>query len=126
MLFVSNFFKRLTMKCKTLLMAGLMFMAVGLYSCAPSDATVQQDVNAKISSVSGVTAEVKEGVVTLSGEVADDATKAAAEDSVKSVKGVKSVSNNIMVQAPVPPPPPTSDTTGSNGRLPGDTTQHVQ
>jgi hyperosmotically inducible periplasmic protein len=114
------------MKCKSLLFAGLMFMAVGLFSCQPSDSNVQQDVNAKISSVSGVTADVKDGVVTLNGTVMDDATKAAAEDSVKTVKGVKSVSNNITVQAP-PPPPAMGDSTNPSGNtMPGDTTTHVQ
>ncbi|SFN87308.1 BON domain-containing protein [Chitinophaga sp. YR627] len=100
------------MKCKTFLMAGMMFLAVCLFACSPSDSSVQQSVNEKLTASPGVTAEVKEGVVTLNGEVADDAAKTAAEDAVKGVSGVKSVTNNIMVQAAVPPPPPpAADTT---------------
>src|SRR5690606_32110919 len=38
----------------------------------------------------------------ISGEVADESTKAAVETAAKSVKGVKSVTNNLSV----PPPPP--------------------
>lgn len=87
-------------------MAGMMFLAVCLFSCSPSDSSVQQSVNEKLTASPGVTAEVKEGAVTLNGEVADDAAKMAAEDAVKGVSGVKSVTNNIMVQAAVPPPPP--------------------
>lgn len=94
------------MKCRTFLMAGMMFLAVSLFSCSPSDSSVQQSVNEKLTASPGVTAEVKEGVVTLNGEVADDAAKMAAEDAVKGVSGVKSVTNNVMVQAAVPPPPP--------------------
>jgi len=94
------------MKCKTFLMAGLMFLSVCFYACAPSDTSVQQSVNEKLTASPGVSAEVKEGNVTLSGEVPDDAAKTAAEDAVKGVSGVKSVTNNIMVQAAVPPPPP--------------------
>ncbi|WP_232538726.1 BON domain-containing protein [Chitinophaga tropicalis] len=94
------------MKCKTFLMAGLMLLAVCLFSCQPSDSHLQKAVNEKLSSTPGVTADVKDGIVTLGGEVADDASKMAAEDAVKSVAGVKSVTNNIMVQAAVPPPPP--------------------
>jgi hypothetical protein len=94
------------MKCKTFLMAGMMFLAVCLFACQPSDSNVQQAVNEKLTATPGVSAEVKEGVVTLSGEVQDEAAKMAAEDAVKGVNGVKAVTNNIMVQAAVPPPPP--------------------
>jgi hyperosmotically inducible periplasmic protein len=94
------------MKNRSLLMAGLLFIAVGLFSCQPSDSTIQQGVNEKLASSPGITAEVKGGVVTLNGEVTDDAAKTSAEESVKSVSGVKSVSNNLMVEAPVPTPTP--------------------
>ncbi len=36
----------------------------------------------------------------------DDAAKTAAEDAAKSVKGVKSVVNNVMLTPPPPPPAP--------------------
>ncbi|MEP6514039.1 MAG: BON domain-containing protein, partial [Parafilimonas sp.] len=42
-----------------------------------------------------------EGVVTLSGECSDDNCKAAAEESAKSVEGVKEVINHISI-TPVP------------------------
>jgi osmotically-inducible protein OsmY len=93
------------MRNRSLLMAGLLFIAVSLFSCQPSDTTIQQGVNEKLAGTPGITGEVKGGVVILSGEVSDDAAKTAAEESVKSVSGVKSVTNNVMVQAAVVPPP---------------------
>lgn len=94
------------MKLRSYLMAGLMLLAVCLFACKPNDSKIQQAVNEKLSASPGVSAEVKGGVVTLNGEVADEAAKTAAEDAVKGVKGVKSVTNNIMIQAPAPPPAP--------------------
>ncbi|MGL6266322.1 MAG: BON domain-containing protein, partial [Chitinophagaceae bacterium] len=74
-------------------------------ACKPSDAAIAEAVKTKISSVtSGLVVDVKEGVVTLTGQVADDATKAAVESALQGIKGVKSVVNNTMV--PPPPPPP--------------------
>jgi hyperosmotically inducible periplasmic protein len=74
-------------------------------ACKPSDSAIAEAVKTKISSVTqGLTVDVKEGVVTLTGQVADDATKAAVESALQGIKGVKSVVNNTTV--PPPPPPP--------------------
>lgn len=92
---------------KPILLAFLLGIGVFLYACKPSDAKLQKEVNDKLSTASpGVIAEVKGGVATLSGEVMDDAAKTAAEDAAKSVKGVKSVVNNVMLTPPPPPPAP--------------------
>ena len=53
--------------------------------------------------LSGVNVEIKDGVATLSGQVKDNASREAAESTVKGVKGVKSVNNNITVM-PAPAP----------------------
>ena len=53
--------------------------------------------------LSGVNVEIKDGVATLSGQVKDNASREAAESTVKGVKGVKSVNNNISVM-PAPAP----------------------
>lgn len=63
--------------------------------------------------MTGTTVDVKDGVVTLSGECKDDACKAMCEKTVAAVKGVKSVVNNCTV-APPPPPAPASVTTTLN------------
>jgi hyperosmotically inducible periplasmic protein len=74
-------------------------------ACKPSDSAIAEAVKTKISSVTqGLTVDVKEGVVTLTGQVADDATKAAVGSALQGIKGVKSVVNNTTV--PPPPPPP--------------------
>lgn len=93
---------------KSFLIACLaLMMGVFFYACKPSDAKVQKEVNDKLSTAApGVIAEVKDGVATLSGEVVDEAAKTTAEDAAKGVKGVKSITNNIMVTPPPPPPPP--------------------
>jgi osmotically-inducible protein OsmY len=67
-----------------------------LMSCKgkTSDADVKTSVDNAIAanaSLSGVSTSVKDGVVTLSGEVKDDAAKASAENSGRGINGVKSV-----------------------------------
>ncbi|MBO9730881.1 MAG: BON domain-containing protein [Chitinophaga sp.] len=83
---------------------GLLFMI----SCKgkPKDADIQATVVAALQSTPGVTADVKDGVVTLSGTVATEADKDAAENTAKVAQGVKSVVNNLTVTPPPPPPPP--------------------
>lgn len=88
------------------MLAFLVGIGVLFYACKPSDAKLQKEVNDKLATAApGVIAEVKGGVATLSGEVMDDAAKTTAEDAAKSVKGVKSVVNNVMLTPPPPPPP---------------------
>jgi hyperosmotically inducible protein len=84
-------------------MAVVAFMA----ACGKSDADVQKNVAAKLAAdnVSGVTAAVKDGVATLTGEVADITVKTKAETSAKTAEGVKSVVNNITLR-PLPTPVP--------------------
>lgn len=82
-----------------------------------SDQQIAADVNAKIaaeSALSGqeVQAAVQNGVVTLSGSVDNDAARALAGNDSGSVDGVKTVVNNLTVEAPPPPeaqPNPAAD-----------------
>lgn len=81
-----------------------MAVSVLFTACKPNDSAVAESVKAKISAVAqGLAVDVKNGVVTLTGTVADDATKAAVEAALQGVKGVKSVVNSLSV---TPPPPP--------------------
>ena len=74
-------------------------------SCKPSDEKIAEAVKAKIGAVaSTINVSVADGVATLTGEVKDDVTKAAAETALQGVKGLKSVVNSLTV--PPPPPPP--------------------
>ena len=68
-----------------------------------SDADVKTAVDNAIAANAGpstVSTSVNDGVVTLSGEVKDEATKTAAETAARGVNGVKSVTNNLSVTPP--------------------------
>lgn len=81
-----------------------------LTSCkGPSDSDIQTSVNQKIASNAGVSASVTDGVVTLTGECADENCKTSSETAVKGVKGVKSVTNNITIAAAPAPVTITAD-----------------
>lgn len=96
------------MKTKSLLkMLTLVFLlGVVFTSC---DNVKDSDLQSKSMEVLATNADatdidvtVVDKVATLSGTVADDATKSYVETSVLGVKGVKSVVNNIMVVPPAP------------------------
>ncbi len=92
------------MKKATALLTG--FLVLFLVACGPSDAKIQEEVNAKLASTSpGVSGQVAKGVVTLSGEVTDPNAKNDAATAVQDIKGVKSVDNKITIAMPPPPPP---------------------
>ncbi len=71
------------------------------------DADIKTEVEAALASepgYAGVAVGVTDGVVTLTGEVADPAAKSGLQTHIASVKGVKSVTDNTTV---APPPAPT-------------------
>jgi osmotically-inducible protein OsmY len=80
-------------------------VALFLSACGKSDADLTKAVNDKLAAdkVTGVTVAVKDGVATLTGEVADITVKTKAETSAKSVEGIKSVTNSLTLK-PLPPP----------------------
>ncbi|NNE68287.1 MAG: BON domain-containing protein [Pyrinomonadaceae bacterium] len=92
------------MKTKLITVLGLS-LALLLGACGgPSDADLQSSADKALkgdTSTSTVTVEVKDGVATITGDVKDDAAKAKAEELAK-VEGVKSVTNDVNVVAPVP------------------------
>ena len=77
--------------------------ALAFAACGPKDADIKASADSAIAGVQGVTVDVTKGVATISGQFTDEAAKAATEEKVKAVKGVKSVVNNATV---TPPPPP--------------------
>lgn len=88
-----------------LLAVPVLFLFVATTSCnsKAKDSDIKTDVDKAIASnstLSGVSVSVKEGVVTLSGEVKDEATKSSAATTASGVKGVKSVTNNLSVTPP--------------------------
>jgi osmotically-inducible protein OsmY len=81
-------------------------VALLLSACGKKDADIQKAAQDKLAAdnISGATVTVKDGVATLTGEVADITVKNRAESAVK-VDGVKSVTNNLTLR-PLPTPPP--------------------
>lgn len=74
----------------------------GTTTSGPDDSTIQTAVDKKFSddpklSALGVTATVMNGKVTLMGSVQNAADKTLVERTVRNVKGVKSVDNQITV-----------------------------
>lgn len=89
----------------------VMAIAMLALACGKSDADLTKAATDKLAAdkVVGVTAAVKDGVATLTGEVADITVKSKAEASVKSVEGIKSVANNITLKPLPTPEPPSPD-----------------
>ena len=84
------------------LFAMMLSASIAVVSCKPKDADVKAAVEKSIAAnaaLTGVVVDVKDGVATLSGEIKNEADKAAAEALVKGIKGVKSVTDNITVAA---------------------------
>lgn len=82
------------------LTALMLALAVVVPSCksGPSDAELTTAVQAATAGTPGVSVTVKDGTVTLAGEVADDIAKTNAENAAKGVEGVKGVANNLTVK----------------------------
>src|SRR5688572_25249028 len=97
--------KNKKMKIKKNLFAVLLIASTLISGCKPKDADIQANVEKKLrtnTEMTGpVTASVNDGVATISGECKDEACKAKCGELAASVKGVKSVVNNMTVPAPV-------------------------
>ena len=90
-----------------------MAMTLSLTSCKPKDADVKAKVETKLKAnpdASNVMVTVNDGVATLSGEVKDEATKAAVEAAAKDA-GAKSVVNSTTITMVEPPMPVVADDT---------------
>ncbi|MCA5004666.1 BON domain-containing protein [Sphingobacterium bovistauri] len=79
-------------------------IAISTSSCKSkvSDADLKAKVETVVASTPGVTVDVKDGVLTLSGSVATEAEREAIANTAKAAdsKNIKSVVNNIVVEAP--------------------------
>ena len=92
-------------KITIMLMSFALF--VSIISCKPGDDKINEAVKAALAgneALSTVTSSVKDGVVTLRGEVDDDGVKSLAETTVRDIKGVESVVNSLSVKPQGPTP----------------------
>ncbi len=83
----------------------ILALTISVSSCKPKDAEIQKAVQTAIATspdATDVIATVEKGVVTLTGEVKDDATSTAVNALAAGVKNVKSVVNNLSVVPPAP------------------------
>jgi BON domain-containing protein len=98
------------------LAVGLTGAVAGCKSSAPDDATLNTQVQSKLFSDQALRGEaiqtaVSSGTVTLSGTVSSDTARSGAASDAAQIAGVKTVVNNLSVQAPAatatatPPPP---------------------
>ncbi|HEX6848924.1 MAG TPA: BON domain-containing protein [Chitinophagaceae bacterium] len=83
----------------------ILFLIASVTACKQktTDADIKTAVDNAIAanaSLSGTYTDVKDGVVTLTGQVKDDAAKADAETAARGINGVKSVVNNLTVTPP--------------------------
>ncbi len=87
------------------MLALVLVCSIAFVSCKPKDADVQKKAETSIKAnpdAANVMVTVNDGVATLTGEVKDEATRAAVEDAAKKA-GAKSVVNNTTVYvAPAP------------------------
>lgn len=96
-------------------------IALFMSACGKSDADLQKAVQDKLAAdkVTGVTVAVKDGVATLSGEVADVTVKSKAETSAKAVEGIKSVTNSLTTK-PLPVATPAAADPALTGKITED------
>ncbi len=89
-------------------------------ACGKSDADLAKAVSDKLAAdgVTGVSVTVKDGVATLTGEVADITVKNKAEASAK-VEGIKSVVNNLTTK-PLPVATPAAPDPALTGKITED------
>ena len=92
--------------CSSLVVPQAMMIAMAQDSSAAqgarTDAQIQADVLQQLATARGIkgqkiTANTSNGVVTLTGSVADEVTRQIAENAVSGVNGVTSVRNNLVV-----------------------------
>jgi len=106
-------------------------LAIGTIGCKnnplapPDDAALTQSVQAKIAGESSLQSEqiqasVQQGVATLTGTVSSDAARSLAANDAAQVAGIRTVVNDLTVQAAaVPSAPATPAHSASNKEKPG-------
>ena len=97
------------MKLTKVLSAVVIATSLFFVSCAPKDADIKAKVDEVIKAdpmFAGASADVKDGVVTITGEMKDTMCKSMCAKTIKEkdIKGVKDVVNNATVTPPPPPP----------------------
>ncbi len=105
--------------------AALAFLSTGCKNSAPApdDATLTAQVQSRLSSDADLTgqsvqASVVGGVATLNGTVTSNAARTVASDDVAKVAGIRTVVNNLTVQAAAIGAPAATVATRASGPIP--------
>jgi outer membrane biosynthesis protein TonB len=98
---------------RSLIAASTLAFALGIAGCksstpTPDDASINSALQSRISGDSALSSEpiqvsVQNGVATLNGTVSSDAARQLAASDAAQVAGIRTVVNNLTVQAPPPP-----------------------
>ncbi len=100
---------KLTKVLSAAALAAVISFSVPACKSGPKDADIKASIETGVKDITGMTVDVKDGVVTLGGVCKDEQCKTNCAKMVADMKGVKSVMNNCTVTPP--PPPPASLTT---------------
>jgi hyperosmotically inducible periplasmic protein len=100
---------KLTKVLSAAAIAAVISFSVPACKSGPKDSEIKASIEASVKDISGMTVDVKDGVVTLGGQCKDPDCKAKCEKMVSEMKGVKSVTNTCTI-APPPAPAPASTT----------------
>lgn len=113
--------RTMVLPARTLVTTTALALGLGLSGCKSTPAAAPVDdtslttaVQSRLSGDGALTNEsiqagVEKGIVTLNGTVSNEAARSLAAADAAQVSGIKTVVNNLTVQAPVaavPPPPP--------------------
>jgi hyperosmotically inducible protein len=99
-------------------LACLFALVVAGCKSKPDDAKLTSAVQSQVSAIDpGISVDTKEAVVTLSGMVASQDAVSEAEQSAKSVEGVKSVNNNLTVKPAAPEENTAANTANTDAAL---------
>jgi hyperosmotically inducible periplasmic protein len=80
-------------------------IAIVLFACGPKDEKIAELAKASISALApNVGVAVKDGKLSLTGEVESDEIKAKIEEAAKAIKGVKGLTNDLTVKPKGPTP----------------------
>lgn len=89
------------MKINRLIISISILVSISLAGCTPkTDADIKTEIQTNLKSLpdlSGVTIDVKGGIVTIDGQCDNKSTSAGCEKIVQEVKGVKTVINNLTL-----------------------------
>ena len=80
-------------------------MALVLFACGPKDEQIAELAKTSINTIApNIGVDVKDGKLTLTGEVESEELKAKIEETAKAIKGVKELASSLTVKPKGPTP----------------------